>query len=86
MIRVLNILMVFMIIIFFTSTYKYYSSNENKKIKNFNRSNIDLILKEKINDLPVLINDTSNIIVFNNSLEIKEDNKKKRRFWDLIDK
>ena len=40
-------------------------------------------MKEKISDLPVLLNDTNNIIEFNNSLE-ENTNEKKRSFWDLL--
>ena len=68
------------------SIYNYYSSNKNIDAKNFNRKNIDQILKEKIIDLPILKNDTNNVIEFNNSFkdEIKEN--KKRNFWDLLKK
>ena len=86
MIKVFNIVMLLLAIIFILSTYNYYSSNKNVDAKNYNRKNIDQILKEKITDLPVLKNDTNNVIEFNNSLKdgIKEN--KKRSFWDLIKK
>ena len=75
-----------LIIIFILSIYNYYSSNKNVDAKNYNRKNIDQILREKIIDLPVLKNDTNNVIEFNNSLknDIKEN--KKRSFWDLLKK
>ena len=84
MIKILNIIMFLLIIFFILSIYSYYSSDKNINTKNYNRENIDQILKEKISDLPVLENDTNNIIEFNNSLknEIKEN--KKRSFWDLL--
>ncbi len=53
-------------------------------IKKYNRQNIDQILKEKISDLPVLLNDTNNIIQFNDSFEDEIDDKKKRSFWNLL--
>ena len=52
-------------------------------IKNYNRLNINEILKEKINDLPKLSSDTDNVIVFNNSIE-NSTNEKKRSFWELL--
>tara|TARA_B100000674_G_C37616845_1_gene812427 strand:- start:471 stop:644 length:174 start_codon:yes stop_codon:yes gene_type:complete len=52
-------------------------------IKNYNRLNIDEILKEKINNLPELSSDTDNVIVFNNSIENSTD-EKKRSFWQLL--
>ena len=84
--KILNIIMFLLIIIFILSIFYYYSSNKNVDAKNYNRNNIDQILKEKIKDLPVLKNDTNNVIEFNNSLKdgIKEN--KKRSFWDLLKK
>ena len=71
---------------FFFTIYNYYSSNKNINSKIYNRSNADQILKEKIKDLPVLLNDTDNVIEFNNSLDNKIINEKKRSFWDLFNK
>tara|TARA_B100000212_G_scaffold335570_1_gene307704 strand:+ start:296 stop:562 length:267 start_codon:yes stop_codon:yes gene_type:complete len=85
MIKILNILMVLIIILFIFFTYKYYSSNNNINTKDYNRLNIDLILKDKTSGLPILKNDTNNIIEFNNSLENEIDKyEKKRKFWDLL--
>ena len=86
MIKILNIIMFLLIIIFIFSIYNYYSSNKNIDAKNYNRKNIDQILKEKIIDLPVLKNDTNNVIEFNNSLKDGIEENKKRSFWDLIKK
>ena len=86
MYRILNTLMILIIIIFTFTIYKYYSSNKNIDAKNYNRKNIDQILKEKIIDLPVLKNDTNNVIEFNNSLNDGIEENKKRSFWDLLKK
>ena len=86
MIKILNIIMFLLIIIFILSIFNYYSSNKNVDTKNYNRKNIDQILKEKIIDLPVLKNDTNNVIEFNNSLKDGIEENKKRSFWDLIKK
>ena len=64
--------------------YNYYSSNKNINTKSFNRLNIDQLLKEKISELPVLDNDTANVIEFNDSIETEFDNEKKRSFWNLL--
>ena len=84
MIKVFNIVMLLLAIIFILSTYNYYSSNKNVNAKNYNRENIDQILKEKIIDLPLLKNDTNNVIEFNNSLKNDTEENKKRNFWDLL--
>ena len=86
MIKIFNIIMFLLIIIFILSIYNYYSSNKNIDAKNYNRKNIDQILKEKIIDLPVLKNDTDNVIEFNNSLIDDIEENKKRSFWDLLKK
>ena len=86
MIKIFNIIMFLIIIIFILSIYNYYSSNKNVDAKNYNRKNIDQILKEKIIDLPVLKNDTDNVIEFNNSLKDGIEENKRRSFWDLLKK
>tara|TARA_Y100000591_G_scaffold46970_1_gene35418 strand:+ start:150 stop:413 length:264 start_codon:yes stop_codon:yes gene_type:complete len=81
--KILNIIMILSIIFFLVLIFKYYFSNKNMKEKNYNRQNIDEIIKEKISDLPVLLNDTNNVIEFNNSIE-ENINEKKRSFWNLL--
>ena len=78
--KIVNALFFLIILMFFFTIYNYYSSNKNINSKIYNRSNIDQILKEKIRDLPVLINDTNNVIEFNNSLDNKMFNEKKKKF------
>ena len=82
-IKLFNTVIFLIFIIFFVIIFKYYSSSKNMNEKNENRLNINEIIKEKISDLPVLPNDTNNIIEFNNSLE-DTTNEKKRSFWELI--
>ena len=82
-IKVLNFIMFLLVISFIFLIFKYYSSNKNMNEKNYNRNNIDEILKEKISDLPVFSNDTNDVIEFNNSIE-DNTTKKKRSFWDLL--
>tara|TARA_B100002052_G_C15462662_1_gene410615 strand:+ start:36 stop:299 length:264 start_codon:yes stop_codon:yes gene_type:complete len=79
-----NILFLILILFFFGSVYKYYSSNNIIQIKDFNRDNINEIFNNKISNLPILENDTFNVIEFNDgfSVEIKDD--KPRSFWNLL--
>ena len=77
----------FLLVIFFIAgVSNFYFSNKNISLKDYNRSNIDLILKEKIRDLPILANDTNNIIEFNDSFDEEKNNEKKRSFWELLNK
>ena len=84
--KILDIIMLTLIFLFIFNVYNYYSSNKNINIKEFNRINIEKILEKKIINLPVLINDTNNVIKFNNSLENEINDNKKRSFWDLLRK
>lgn len=78
--------MLTLIFLFTFNVYNYYSSNKNINTKEFNRINIDKILEKKIINLPILINDTNNVIKFNNSLENEINDNKKRSFWNLLRK
>lgn len=84
MYKILNLIMILLIFFFIFSIFQYYSSTKNIEIKNYNRDNADYILKKKITDLPILKNNTNNIIEFNNSLENNRNNEKKRSFWELL--
>ena len=86
MYKFFNIMMFLLVIIFILGVFNFYFSTKNISLKDYNRSNIDLILKEKIRDLPILVNDTSNIIEFNDSFEEEKNNEKKRSFWELLNK
>ena len=82
--KIVSIVFIILIIIFFGSTFKYYSSNKNIKNKEFNRNNIDQILNDKISNLPILKNDTDNVIEFNDGFSNEIKNDKPRSFWNLL--
>ena len=86
MIKISNIIMFLIIVFFILSIYNYYSSNKNIDVKNYNRKNIDQVLKEKMGNLPVLENDTNSVIEFSNSLENEIEDNKNRSFWDLLNR
>ncbi len=73
-----------LVITFFASTYKYYSSSINIEVKNYNRKNIDIIINNKISNLPILNNDTDNVIEFNDGYSNEIKNENPRRFWKLL--
>ncbi len=84
MYKIINLFLIIVVIIFFFNTHRYYSSDKNIKKINQNRSNIDIIFKSKISNIPILKNDTDNIIEFNSSFSEETQDKKKRNFWDLL--
>ena len=82
--KIISIFFLILVIIFFGSIFKYYSSNKNIKNKEFNRNNIDQILNDKISNLPILKNDTDNVIEFNDGFSNEIKNDKPRSFWNLL--
>ena len=80
-IKYLFFIVIITLFIFFSG--KYYFSNEN--IKNSYRSykNIDQKIKDYSKNLPLLKNDTENIIEY-----VKQTDKKKKKkfnFWKLLE-
>ena len=84
MIKVINSFLVILVLIFFFTIYKYYSSNKNIEEKNFKRNNIDKIINTKISNLPILESDTLNVIEFNDGFSNEIKNDKSRSFWNLL--
>jgi hypothetical protein len=82
--KIMNIFLFIIILIFFLSTYNFYSSNINIDAKEFNRLNINKIIDTKITNLPTLNNDTNNVIEFNDGYSNEIKNDKPRSFWNLL--
>ena len=81
--KTINILFlgIFFISIFLTT--KYYFSDENIIFTNKSRSTYLITSRNGESDLPILKNDTSNIIVYLNGLE-EFKKKRKKRFWEKL--
>ena len=84
MTKLINIFLFLVVIIFFFTTFNFYSSKKNIEAKYFNRNNIDQIINKKIKNLPVLQNDTDNVIEFNDGFSVEIKNEKPRSFWNLL--
>ena len=82
--KIFNIFLGFLILIFFFNIYSFYSSNKNLESKEINRRNINQMISTKISNLPILKNDTDNIIEFNDGFSNKIKNDKIRSFWNLL--
>ena len=73
------------ILLFVYLLFAIYLSEENiKKIKK-NRVNIENSFKDYLSNLPILENDTSDVIIYNSS-EFLEKKIKKRKIWELLKK
>ena len=84
MMKLLNIFMIILVILFFFSIFQYYSSNKNAELKSYNRDNINEIINTKISNLPILNDDTNNVIEFNDGYSNIKKKEKQRSFWDLL--
>jgi len=83
--NILSVLIFFFSIYFFYLVVSfYYSDKQDIKVKK-NRETILQKIKDNMNELPILDNDTNNVIEFNSGFE-NENNKKKRSFWELFKK
>ena len=82
--KILNLFLLIIIVIFFYNIFFYYFSNKNIKTINLNRINIDKILNNKISNLPVLKNDTNDVIEFNSTFSEEISNNESRSFWNLL--
>ena len=77
------LIFVLIIILFIFFTGKYYFSDENIKKSYRAYKNIDEKIKVYSKDLPILENDTQDIIEY-----VKQTNKKKKKkfnFWKLLE-
>ena len=80
-IKYLTFIVIISLFIFFTG--KYYFSDENIKKSYRSYKNIDEKIKIYSKELPILENDTQNIIEY-----VKQTNKKKKKkfnFWKLLE-
>lgn len=72
------------ILLFFYFVINEYISEENKKLINTNRSNLNETLIQNKENLITLKNDTDDVIEFNSGFDLKNTNKPKRNFWQLF--
>ena len=70
--------------IFITLTTSFYFSDQNIRETNKSRSLYSVKLNNNTQNLPLLRNDTNDIIDYINDIEVYKKKKKKYRFWDLI--
>ena len=81
--NIFYLLLFFSFIILITS---FYFSDQNIKEINKSRSIYSVNLNNYTQDLPLLKNDTNNIIEYRNDIEVYKKRKKNYTFWDLIRK
>tara|TARA_Y100000590_G_scaffold439455_1_gene563496 strand:+ start:1034 stop:1306 length:273 start_codon:yes stop_codon:yes gene_type:complete len=81
--KIINIFFLFSFLAFMFLVSKYYFSEKNYIFTNKSRSSYTLLINEHGKSLPLLKNDTANIIVYKNELE-EFKKKRKKRFWEKL--
>ena len=84
--KVINLFFLLLFSIFTILTITFYFSDENVRKTNKFRSLYSINLNKMINNLPLLKNDTSDIIQYKNDVEIYKKKRKNYIFWDLLEK
>ena len=84
--KVKNIFFLSFVCFFFIALFYYYFSEKNINKVNKNRTSYVLDLSISNKNLPLLKNDTNDIIEFRDDVEIYKKKKKKYKFFDLINK
>ena len=82
--NIFYLLITILILVFFLFVIKEYLSEKHIKKININRANITANLLSRSSDLPILKNDTNDIIEYNNGFNMNENNREKRSFWKLL--
>jgi len=84
--KIKNILFLSSLLFFFILTVNIYLSDNNIRETNKNRSLYSVKSNNDLNNLPLLKNDTNDIIEYRNDIEVYKKKKKSYKFWDLIKK
>jgi len=81
--RIKNVIFLITFFVFILLITKYYFSEQNIVFTNKLRTSYEVLLNTGKNNLPVLKNDTNNIITHVSDLE-NFKNKRKKRFWEKL--
>ena len=82
--KIIKTFFIISLFVFFFLISKHYFSEENIIFTNKSRSSYALIANKNDKNLPILKNDTNNIIIYKNDLEEFKKKRKKRPWEDLI--
>ncbi len=81
--KIINIFFLTSFFAFIFLITKHYFSEQNLILTNKSRSSYSLTLRKYENNLPLLKNDTNNIIIYIDDLE-EFKNKRKKRIWENL--
>ena len=81
--KIANIFFLISLFTFMFLVTKHYFSEQNLIFTNKSRSSYHLMLNKYENNLPLLKNDTNNVIIYKTELE-EFKNKRKKRPWEKL--
>ena len=81
--KIANIFFLILLFTFMFLVTKHYFSEQNLIFTNKSRSSYSLMLDKYENNLPLLKNDTNNVIIYKNELD-EFKNKRKKRPWEKL--
>ena len=82
--KIISFVVVIIVLSFFGFSFNYYISDRNINTVKNNRENLDSKILESTSNLPLLPNDTNNVIEFNSGFEDSNKQNFKRSFWELF--
>lgn len=82
--KIKNIFFILSFLSFIISITIFYFSEKNISLTNKSRSFYLTKMNSNLQDIPLLENDTKNIILYSDGIETFKKKKKKYRFWSLI--
>ena len=82
--NVIKILILILVLSFFSMVFNYYYSAKNINLVEENRNNINNRMFNDIPGLEVLPNDTNDVIEFNSGFDNSNKKNFKRNFWELF--
>ena len=82
--KIISFVVVIIVLSFFGFSFNYYISDKNIDTVKNNRENLESKILESTSNLPLLPNDTKNVIEFNSGFENSNKQNYKRSFWELF--
>ena len=82
--KIIRFVIIIIVLSFFGFSFNYYISDRNINTVKNNRENLESKILESTSNLPLLPNDTNNVIEFNSGFENSNKQNFKRSFWELF--
>ncbi len=82
--NIVKLLAFIIFLLFFILVFNYYFSEKNLNRVINQRENIQTKMIKNTSDLPILKNNTKDVIEFNSGFENNDNERLKRSFWELF--